>query len=328
MDIDFHFGTVYVLARWAGFSSKNAKVIAASSQFVDDNISGDPFLMATASRMTEDGRTIRYSGHELWENLLDDGNEQVWIPYHFLPGLQGESEEDKLICKKNSTLAISLAERLAQITLDNPNYAFELGIGLHVYADTWAHQEFSGIITAKNIILGLVYKQFGEGVWEDFMESVESLSCNATTKPLGHAAALHWPDRPYAEWKSATKFEAGRYNWMEFLEASRAIYKILAKVNGSNVAENLSEEQEDALQDTFKGVYMEDEGMRNEEWIKRIRENHFDFVDYCEDDANLDYTKYFILSDEDYPRQFYESLDNYYHWVKNKLEEAGIYRLQ
>jgi len=30
MDIDFHFGTIYVLSRWAGFDSYNAKVIATS----------------------------------------------------------------------------------------------------------------------------------------------------------------------------------------------------------------------------------------------------------------------------------------------------------
>jgi hypothetical protein len=31
MDIDFHFSTVYVLARWAGFGSDNARLLATCS---------------------------------------------------------------------------------------------------------------------------------------------------------------------------------------------------------------------------------------------------------------------------------------------------------
>ena len=43
MDIDFHYGTVYVLARWAKFGSENANLIAHASQLVDDNFDSTPF---------------------------------------------------------------------------------------------------------------------------------------------------------------------------------------------------------------------------------------------------------------------------------------------
>ena len=43
MDLDYHFGTVYVLSRWADFGSFNARTIAASSQLVDDNFDTTPF---------------------------------------------------------------------------------------------------------------------------------------------------------------------------------------------------------------------------------------------------------------------------------------------
>ena len=43
MDIDFHYGTVYVLARWAKFGSGNANLIASASQLVDDNFDSTPF---------------------------------------------------------------------------------------------------------------------------------------------------------------------------------------------------------------------------------------------------------------------------------------------
>ena len=43
MDLDYHFGTVYVLSRWADFGSFNARTIASCSQLVDDNFDTTPF---------------------------------------------------------------------------------------------------------------------------------------------------------------------------------------------------------------------------------------------------------------------------------------------
>lgn len=37
MDLDFHFSTVYVLSHWTDFGSNNSRIIATSSQLVDDN---------------------------------------------------------------------------------------------------------------------------------------------------------------------------------------------------------------------------------------------------------------------------------------------------
>ena len=69
--------------------------------------------------------------HELWENIAEKGNEQVWIPFHFLPALEGESETQQLICKKNSCLAQQLSSKLANVSIDDADFCFKLGIGLH-----------------------------------------------------------------------------------------------------------------------------------------------------------------------------------------------------
>ena len=83
MDIDFHFGTTYVLSRWSGFDSRRAKAIAASSQLVDEN----------TLQMAEPYQG-RPTGHAAWENVTNaDHNNDVWIPFHFLPGLSGETAE-------------------------------------------------------------------------------------------------------------------------------------------------------------------------------------------------------------------------------------------
>ena len=329
MDIDFHFSTVYVLSRWAGFSSGNAKVIAAASEFVDDNISEDPKIWATAKEVTPNG-VIRYSGHDLWENLFnEEGNEQVWIPYHFLPGLEGETEEDQLICKKDSALALELEQRLKHLTFNDPNYAFKLGIGLHVFADTWAHQEFAGITSISNIVKDLVVELFDGDGWKNIEEMgdwIKSVAIDLAA-PLGHAGAIHWPDRPYAKWKSTVKFPDGRDNCDEFMEASERIYGILAAIQ-QNPQTDLSKEQRDILLQAFKQIVVDDPEERNKQWLKWLSENKFNFKDFNDDDKNLEYHKYFILSDQDYPKQFYDSLDEHYDWVKKRLDEAGITRLE
>ena len=329
MDIDFHFSTIYVLSRWAGFGAYNAKVIAAASEFVDDNVSNDLKIWATAKEVTPNG-VIRYSGHDLWENLFnEEGNEQVWIPYHFLPGLEGETEQDKLICKKHGVLARELAERMRNISLDDPNYAFKLGIACHVYADTWAHQEFAGITSLANVVKDLVVDLFDGDGWkslEELEEEIESIGMDLAA-PLGHAAAIHWPDRPYAKWKSNLKFPDGRDNTEEFMEASLDIYSIMASLQCLPSTE-LPADKKALLLKAFQEIKENDPEERNAKWLEKIHNNEFQFADFCDEDAKLDYHKYFILSDKDYPKQFYDSLDEHYDWVKNRLDAEGITRLE
>ena len=43
MDIDYHYGTMYVLSRWAEFGPSNSNIIATSAQFVDDNMDDNSF---------------------------------------------------------------------------------------------------------------------------------------------------------------------------------------------------------------------------------------------------------------------------------------------
>ena len=97
MDLDYHFGTVYVLSRWADFGSFNARTIAASSQLVDDNFDTTPFSDAEEKKNIARGIQVRYSCQNVWGNISGKGNEDIWIPFHFLPGLQGETEAEKLV---------------------------------------------------------------------------------------------------------------------------------------------------------------------------------------------------------------------------------------
>ena len=311
MDLDYHFGTVYVLSRWADFGSFNARTIAAASQLVDDNFDTTPFSDAEEEKNIARGIKVRYSCQNVWGNISGYGNEDIWIPFHFLPGLQGQTEAQKLVCKKHSVLAKRLKYRLYDTKLDNTNYVFRLGVGLHVLADTWAHQDQGS----------MVEKMLDEMLDSTFLSKVLDL-----VMPLGHAAAVHCPDMPYLWWKSGERFTGGRKNWDEFMDASDELYAVLQHVSG--VPETgLTMEQRDKLSECFKGVQSENINRRYGFWIDRIRENFFEFKDFNEDDRNVEYSIGLILNDLDWRKQFYDEINDHFFWVKEKLEENGIDRL-
>lgn len=184
MDLDYHYGAMYVLSRWGKFGSANAQIIATSCQLVDDNFDENPLSDASEDEELARGITVRYSSQNVVGNVTGKGNREIWMPFHFLPGLEGETDEEKLTCRKNSVLAQKLADRILETTLDNSDFGFRIGIGLHAYADTWAYQGFSGlkdsINTGQRQLLMKEGARMGKAVG-DFVEGNETLKNIAST---------------------------------------------------------------------------------------------------------------------------------------------------
>ena len=327
MDIDYHYGTMYVLSRWAEFGPSNSNIIATSAQFVDDNMDDNSFSDKAEKEAIAQGIDIRYSSQNIWNNITGKGNCEVWIPFHFLPGLQGETVEEKLVCRKHSELSKALGDRLLETTLDNGNFPFRLGVGLHVFADTWAHQGFAGINAAINRVQNLIFNTSGETIekfLKDFIDNHQSVSDFINDfNPLGHVAAAHCPDRPYLWWKTRNLFADGRKNWEEFLEASDEIFRILQQVSCVEVT-GLSDEQKAMLTDCFKDIRDEDFNKRYEEWLRRIHENYFRIADFCDEDKTVEYSPQTILADPDFRKAFYEEINDHFYWVRDKLLEDDI----
>lgn len=84
MNIDFHYGIIYVVSRLAGMYPADAKTIAHACQYIDD-------ATTTGILVFEEGQTFdRFaSAHESFDyhNCLDPENRMVWAPFHFLPGI-------------------------------------------------------------------------------------------------------------------------------------------------------------------------------------------------------------------------------------------------
>ncbi|WP_238533013.1 DUF6765 family protein [Vibrio anguillarum] len=70
---------------------------------------------------------------------------------------------------------------------------YVMGIAMHVYADTFSHQGFAGVIHDYNKVDNLESSSSSllQRIKDDLFSGGVSVS-----SPLGHGAALSFPDRP------------------------------------------------------------------------------------------------------------------------------------
>ncbi|MDB5870643.1 MAG: hypothetical protein JWQ07_85 [Ramlibacter sp.] len=237
MQIDGHHTATYVAARIAGFSFKDAETVAYAAQYVDDATNAGIVQFSESdylySRIASAHKMIDYN------NLVDVENHLAWIPFHFLPGNgsmpAGESpaggEVARLVCRPDSHIARDML-RSAVLDRDRPRGLHRLGIAMHVYADTFAHQGFVGSLSAanqtKNLTSGdpaldariqaatrnelvatvraeikgliqLVVKAAGIMIRERRWPG-SYIAAFLKKTPVGHAAADVYPDQPYLTW--------------------------------------------------------------------------------------------------------------------------------
>lgn len=225
MNIDFHYGVVYITTRLAGMTQEQAQIVAHSCQYVDDSTM--PGILEFAG-----GETFERfaSAHKMFDykNAENKENRVVWAPFHFLPGGQGESLEEKSICRPDSNIARAMVRRAIEGKNAN-NGLHRLGVALHVYVDTWAHQGFTGTISKHNIVKSLegddhdlrTWLEKLKGLVNEAEENIESEFLD-TVSGLGHGAALHFPDMPWAKWKytNGHGLKIERDNLPDFVQAA------------------------------------------------------------------------------------------------------------
>jgi hypothetical protein len=225
MNIDFHYGVVYIAARVAGMPPGDALTVAHACQYVDD---------ATTAGI------LRFKGGETFERFAtahklfdyatteDDKNRLVWTPFHFLPAAEGSTLHEKAVCRPDSPVAREVVRR-AILRRDTETGLHRLGVTLHTYVDTWAHQGFAGIESPWNRVHLLEAQDCTRKGWfaqlrlasEHLLEHLEE-DILTVALPVGHGAALHYPDQPWAKWHyidGRNEF-VQRHNLPEFVQAA------------------------------------------------------------------------------------------------------------
>ena len=244
MEKDFHCYLIYALAKVTG--SNNPDVIAYASQFTDDNNEG-PFSVDGSDVFFPDklkangGYYYPIMTQSLSPTSFDPYVQKyVYAPFHFLPG-----DNNVVIQGKKNPLSTTPGSKNAKAILikalesGNP---YRIGLALHLFADTWSHQNFSGLREEWNAVYP----------WYNVFKSL--------VPNIGHAEVGHLPDIISESWTDyrfgTTKID----NRPRALEAAKEIFSSLRKKSKKGPS------WEDLEDDFRKIIYTKDYDTR----IKKI----------------------------------------------------------
>ncbi len=200
MQIDGHHTLTYVLSRMAGFEHDEANTISHAAQYVDDATNSGIIQFTNGAMFSR--ISSAHGTYDMRHHLDAHENHLVWVPFHFLPGNDGESAGTnpngkfikRLLCKPYSHVAVDMLDACMK-DIDKPYGLHRLGITMHVFADTFAHQGFSGVVHNINKIKHLECHNHEM----DFFDTLKSKALSRKF-PMGHGAALTCPDMPFLYW--------------------------------------------------------------------------------------------------------------------------------
>jgi hypothetical protein len=189
MQKDFHYDIIFALAKEAGYKDSDANIIAYASQYVDDNTDREytvsdsygEFFVGFPERLGTSGNLyfpIISQAADITAFKLGI-QRYVFAPFHFLPGdndVEIKGRKNPLCTTrgcKNATVLLTAAVKSKDL--------YEIGVALHVYADTWAHERFSAFHEDWNRV-------YNAGI-------VKGLPPN-----IGHAEVYHKPDEISETW--------------------------------------------------------------------------------------------------------------------------------
>ncbi len=292
MDIEFHYYYTYLIATKAGFQPNDALIIAHSSQYVDDN---DMIF-----KINKDTSDYYENGISQTMNILRPAKEIMYIYplFHFIPGeleaksaLRVDGNLQVLNTTPNSKNAIEIYENAL-----NSSNLFRIGIATHAYADTFAHQNFTG-----------AYNHFNST-----RHMKEDIAPN-----IGHASAGHLPDMPCAKWNDERLIEDNSLvnNKKRFLDAAEHIYSYLRKyVKPSIENTDLNSEVEILLRDLSTKVMIENDDKND---LKEDR------ISRCQKLAILPEYGGHALPKYDEESWINESINEDTHWFKDRNSVFG-----
>jgi hypothetical protein len=197
-----------------------SKKVAYSSQHTDDTKYGHELNFTSGGRYQQTMSAHKYLDFKFFSKKV---GYDILLPFHFLPCAEGDEFEDRLICKKNSLIALELLKDTLK-TLDKPFGMYRLGVTLHVYADTWSHHNFVGLLKKQNEISNLTYINEDVGLLKNFIAPL--------VPPISHGQALEAPDTSYLQWKYSghkSNEQIENNNTEKFIDAAYHIYSYLTE---------------------------------------------------------------------------------------------------
>ena len=243
MQKDFHYYCMAVLCRAAGFNPGDALTIAYASQYVDNATESELIRIDTGEGYLKfDPVCTSYAGLDVIASLAWSAQKRVWVPFHFLPSRPFDAQDPafSFITRPASLFATLLIDQADAEPLEAYSRRLcRFGVALHVYADSWAHQDFSGRKErGENDVEAIYVYDREKKRW--VYPLAENILFNALPQ-IGHAEAGHYPDLCYQKWKftlytPTASRQIERDNTDLFIEAAHSIYQKLLLVEKVNPA--------------------------------------------------------------------------------------------
>jgi len=250
MDAEFHYYMTYLIAARAGFGPDDAITIAYASQHVDDN---------TVRFEIDKGLPTAYRNYisQTMNILKPKANLfRIYPVFHFIPGdpwAETAWRRDGRLHWLNTTPGSDNAEKIfrAALATESP---YRIGIAAHAYADTWAHQNFTGYYEPFNAMSDNPLKK--------------------VTPNIGHADAAHAPDWPALVWQDSRLKERRVDNKLRFLQAADSMLARFSQVTDRSLSEAALLERRAALRRDLDWAIGErdDRNAWREERVGRYRE--------------------------------------------------------
>lgn len=249
MDINFHYFAVKVIAVMAGYNNTEADEIAAFSQYADDYFDSAPFRTTepppfqTPIYNTGDLKVYPVqTGIQTLYSISENHQRNVIVPFHFIPprqlsiaGVRYRTTPAQWADWDNQ-LITQMIRTLLNSRPSHPYFRVFLGLLLHVFADTYAHQSFNGF-HQKHINDGRVMK--ANVTYLDGSRHEKSYSSYSALPAIGHADLGTAPDETALTYTCMRDNGSGqmteqpeRVNAYVFLQCAHQILKILCAAKG------------------------------------------------------------------------------------------------
>jgi hypothetical protein len=258
MDINYHYFAVKAVASTVGFSEDEAQRIAFYSQYIDDFDKGNYMFFSHvpdyARYLAQDWAGFFLfnpvtTGFSTWYDmvLLAIERHQKWIatPYHFIPEKPSPQQDWRVVpARLNTPSLISGMLKEAQSVFMSEGQAnrqtnlMRIGMLLHTFADTYAHQRFNGYNNWSN-----------QSYLENVINNIDQKDVTAQYSPelydkiipIGHANVYHAPDDSNVQFFMKQKldkkdghysYKYDRSNTSEFCVVSKEIANYLLSCLG------------------------------------------------------------------------------------------------
>ncbi len=248
MNIGFHYFLTRVLAEKAGFIPADAQTIAYACQHVDDATAHTEIIIHNLpnldyKRIDQDVFDPICTAHKGIENIrfaFENIRDTVLRPFHFIPkGWDENRSHYDFKTAPEVTLAVQLLNQALENLGDAPPDGephtaalIKLGIALHSYQDTFAHQRFSARDdeTENGVDDVRILKNHKKSRLPSFAKGMGFVGLE-----IGHGLLGHFPDYfntqvSYIDGEgNAVQFETNR----RFMLAARKTYDRLREHTGS-----------------------------------------------------------------------------------------------